>query len=146
MVRTTNLNDPAHPSNADQLIPTKGRTAERVWDNPLDQQIQDLLTASCMSSNKERCGFITADEDIFYVDNVHSQPRHNFLMDQGDFEIVVSEIYDIRQTRILGVFHTHPNNVSWPTPRDLVGWPNPDLGWRYWIVTNHTVIEWKLCS
>lgn len=146
MSRTTNLNDPAHPSNCNQYIPTNGRKAERVWGSTLDKQVCDLLTAGCISSNKERCGFVTSDEDIFYVNNVHAEPRHNFLMDPEDFAEVVSEIYDIRQTRILGIFHTHPNDVPWPTPRDLVGWPNPELRWRYWIVTNTEVIEWELVS
>lgn len=138
------LNDPANPGHRNQMISTKGRRVERVWHLPLDKQIQDLLTAGCLNSNKERCGFITDDEDIFYVDNVHEEPRHNFLMCPFDFETVVSEIYDIRLTRIIGIFHTHPNNVVWPSPRDLVGWPNPELKWRYWIVTNDQVIEWEL--
>ena len=143
-MRTINVTDACHPSNTDQMISTQGRSAQRVFDQALEKQLHDMLTASCLSSNKERCGFISEDEDIFYVTNVHCEPRHNFLMDAADFETVVTEIYDIRQTRIEGVFHTHPNNVPWPTPRDLVGWPNPMLGWRYWIVTNTAVIEWKL--
>jgi proteasome lid subunit RPN8/RPN11 len=146
MKRTMNLNDPAHPGHQNQLISTHGRKAERIWDVDLDQQIIDMLTASCLSSNKERCGFVVDDEDIFYVDNAHEEPTHNFLMDPIDLERVVSEIYDIRQARIIGVFHTHPNNVPWPTPRDLVGWPNPELGWRYWIVTATEVIEWQLTT
>lgn len=135
--------DASHPSSTDQMIPVNGRSAIRI-ESDLDRQLHDMLTASCLSSHKERCGFITEDEDIWYVNNVHREPRHNFLMDSHDFVTVVSEIYDIRQTRIEGVFHTHPNDVPWPTPRDLVGWPNPALGWRYWIVTNGSVIEWKL--
>jgi proteasome lid subunit RPN8/RPN11 len=137
--------DPSHPQHRDQLISTNGRRAERIWDaEPLDKQIVDLLTAACLASNKEVCGFIVDDEDIFYVANCHQDPRHNFLMDPASFEQVVSEIYDIRQANIIGLFHTHPNNVPWPTPRDLVGWPNPALGWRYWIVTGGEVIEWRL--
>jgi proteasome lid subunit RPN8/RPN11 len=142
--RAIDPNDPAHPSNTNQIIPVNGRSAERLLNPNLDKSLIGLLTGSCLSSHKERCGFISEDEDIFYVNNVHEEPTHNFLMDADDFVTVVSEIYDIRQTSILGVFHTHPNNVPWPTPRDLVGWPNPMLGWRYWIVTNRSVIEWKL--
>jgi proteasome lid subunit RPN8/RPN11 len=146
MKRTPDLDNPAHESHVDQLISTNGRVPQRVFDsdNPLDIQVAEILTASCRSTNKERCGFITQDEDIFYVYNIHKEPTHNFLMDSKDFQNVIAEIYEDRQTRIVGIFHTHPNNVPWPTPRDLVGWPNPALGWRYWIVTGSEVIEWRL--
>lgn len=145
-IQMTKISDPAHRTNCDQYIATKGRTAERIWNEAVDEAIEKELVASCNNSNKERCGFLTEDQDIFYVDNVHAVPQYNFLMDADDLARVVNEIYDIRQTRILGVFHTHPNNVPWPTPRDLVGWPNTQLGWRYWIVTNSEVIEWRLVT
>jgi proteasome lid subunit RPN8/RPN11 len=142
--RTTDLNDPAHPSHRNHLIPTNGRTARRIWTNPIDEEIRELLLAGCRSSDKERCGFVTEDQDIWYIDNIHDEPYNNFLMDSDDVEKVVTEIYDIRQTKIFAMFHTHPNGVPWPSPRDLVGWPNPDLKWRYWIVTKTEVIEWQL--
>jgi proteasome lid subunit RPN8/RPN11 len=143
------IKNPAHPGHNNQLISTNGRKARRIFDGePLEENVEALLTAACMSSSKERCGFIVGDEattqDIFYVNNIHQEPTHNFLMEAADMEAVITEIYEIRQTQIIGVFHTHPNNVTWPTPRDLLGWPNPKLGWRYWIVTANEVIEWEL--
>lgn len=97
-----------------------------------------------MGSNVELCGFITSDDDIWWIDNVHLEPRHNYFFDPQEVETAVHEIYEIRQEKIVGQFHTHPNNVPWPSPRDIAGWPNPDLNWRYWIVTNAEVIEWEL--
>jgi proteasome lid subunit RPN8/RPN11 len=60
-----------------------------------------------------------------------------------DIQEALNEVCKINGDSVLGVFHTHPNDVPWPTPGDISGWPNPDLEWRYWIATNHEVIEWS---
>lgn len=141
-----NTINPARPDSCEQAISTHGRTARRIWtpEEPLDDHIQKMLVGMCLTAGKERCGFISSDEDIWNVKNVHAEPRHNFFMDEEDTRRVVEEIYDGNITSIVGMWHTHPNNVPWPTARDLVGWPNPALGWRYWIVTNREVLEWEL--
>jgi proteasome lid subunit RPN8/RPN11 len=142
----TDLENPAHPSNCNQLIRTE-RGAERIWhpDTPLFEQVQQELVNKCLASREEKCGLIAVEEqDIYYIDNIHHEPNHNFLMSQSEFKMVVAEIYGQQEDKVLGIFHTHPNNVPWPTPRDLAGWPNPALGWRYWIATGHEVIEWQL--
>lgn len=142
------LNDPAHPGHRTQAISTHGLRAERIWTPTLvlDQEVQTILIDKCQSHYRELCGFVSSDEEIWCVDNVHLEPKHNFYMDNRHVEEVLTEIYKIQQTSVLGQFHTHPNNVPWPSPRDIVGWPNPALGWHYWIVTNEEVIEWQLVS
>lgn len=142
------LTNPAHPGHRTQAISTKGRIAERIWnpESPLDMELENILIGVCQSHLKELCGFITADEDYIRIDNIHLEPYHNFYMNPDQVEEVIKKIYSIRNTFITGIWHTHPNNVPWPSARDLVGWPNPDLRWRYWIVTNKEVIEWRLCD
>lgn len=137
--------NPSDPDSCTQMIPTHGRKAERVWspDDPLDLEIKNILTGLCVGHRKELCGFISDDEDIWRVTNVHKEPFHNFYMDLNHAQSVINEI-EKRNTEIIGIWHTHPNDVPWPTPRDLVGWPNPELRWRYWIVTRNAVIEWRL--
>ena len=142
----TDFNNPAHPSNCNQLIKTD-REAERIWhpDILLFESVQHELISQCLANRNERCGLITIEEqEVIYVENIHHEPTHNFLMSQEDFDSALRAIYKEREDKVLGIFHTHPNNVPWPTPRDLAGWPNPALGWRYWIATGHEVIEWRL--
>ena len=142
----TDLENPAHPSNCNQLIPVRFEV-QRIWypAKPLIESVAEELVQKCLSSRNEICGLITAEEqEIFYIDNIHHEPNHNFLMSQSEFKMVVAEIYGQQEDKVLGIFHTHPNNVPWPTPRDLAGWPNPALRWRYWIATRHEVIEWSL--
>ena len=138
--------NPAHPAHTEHLIPTGGRKVERIWhpETPLFEAVQSELTLMCFTNKEEVCGFISEDQDIYYVDNAHEEPTHNFLLDQDSFEAVIRDIYEFHQSRVMGVFHTHPNQLPWPSPRDIVGWPNPELGWRYWIATNMEVTEWAL--
>lgn len=143
--RVSDPNNPAHPSHSNHLISTGGLKAVRFWPlDPMLKSVQKELIAACNKSNKELCGFISAEWDIYHITNIHNESRHNFLMHPDDFKDVVDTIYEKRQSSIIGVWHTHPNNVPWPSPRDIVGWPNPALQWRYWIVTNNEVFEWVL--
>jgi proteasome lid subunit RPN8/RPN11 len=112
--------------------------------DPLDEAILDNMVSGCRANRDEVCGFITDAEDILYVPNSHMEPHFNFYMAIEDIQEALQIICKINQQNVIGVFHTHVNNVPWPTPIDLAGWPNPDLRWRYWIATNHEVIEWSL--
>lgn len=139
--------DPSHPNHTNHVISTNGRIAKRVWHpaEPLFESTTELLIQNCNESRKEVCGFIAEeDQEIYCVDNVHSKPSRNFLMDEEDTERVLTEIYNLRKSKVLGIFHTHPNDVPWPSPRDICGWPNLRLRWRYWVVTNNEVYEWEL--
>ena len=140
------LTNPANPGSCTQAISTHGRTAERIWEpsKPLDEEIQKILRLACMKNRKEICGFITTDEDIWPITNVHGEPYHNFFMDVKETESKINQIYNERHCSIVGIWHTHPTHIPWPSARDLVGWPDPALGWQYWIVTATGVIEWVL--
>ena len=143
----TMLCNHADPSSVNQLIRTN-RRAQRVWlpEIPLNKDVAEELTTICHSTNTEICGFIDSADEISYIGNHHLHPSHNFLMSAADCEVAFKDIYQKKKRRIIGVFHTHPNNTPWPTPRDLVGWPNPALQWRYFIVTHTSVIEWELLN
>lgn len=92
----------------------------------------------------ERCGFIDEEQNIHRVDNIHRNPHSNFYMDEDDAEQTINSIYEIYQSNIIGIYHTHPNGYPWPSPRDIAGWPNPALNWRYFLVTRGQVTEWQL--
>jgi len=137
--------NPAHPSHSNHIISTKGRKAQRVWypEEPLFEATVNELKLDWNREPFEQCGFIDSNQDIWYVPNIHQHPTHNFLMETEECERIFNYIFG-RGDNIIGVFHTHPNNVPWPSPRDIVGWPNPLLGWRYFIVTSNEVLEWEL--
>jgi proteasome lid subunit RPN8/RPN11 len=140
------LNNPAHPGHSNYLISSKGRQAEQLFysHNPLPESTRSELLDECFRHSEERCGFITSEFEVIGVLNSHLEPRMNFYMHPKDTEWVLDEIYGKKQTEILGIYHTHPNGYPWPSPRDLVGWPNPALGWRYFLVSRGDVTEWRL--
>lgn len=137
---------PSHPSHDNHLISTNGRRAKRIWhhESPLFESTVNNLLLDWNREVTEQCGFIDSEQDIWYIPNVHEKPRANFLMDTLVTTRVLERIYERNDRSVLGIFHTHPNNVPWPSPRDIVGWPNPKLGWRYFIVTYGEVVEWEL--
>lgn len=141
-----NFFDPAHPSHANHLISTNGRRAQRVWhhETPLFESTRNQLLLDWNLEVVEQCGFIDDEQELWYIPNVHEFPRHNFLMDDVVTVKILERIYEKEERSILGIFHTHPNGVPWPSPRDIVGWPNQKLGWRYFIVTGDEVLEWEL--
>lgn len=140
------LNNPAHPSHSNHLIPTHGRKAKRIWhhETPLFESTKNQLLLDWNREVIEQCGFIDSEQEIWYIPNVHEKPRANFLMDNQVATRVLENIYELDRRQVLGIFHTHPNNVPWPSPRDIVGWPNPKLKWRYFIVIDSEVVEWEL--
>jgi proteasome lid subunit RPN8/RPN11 len=137
--------DPSSPAACRQAISTNGRKAERVWEPrlPLDKEIERILTAFCIKNREEMCGFVTANENVYQIKNVHTERRHNFYMDTFEAQQAINLIFE-SNTTVLGIWHTHPTNIPWPSARDLVGWPNPVLGWRYWVVTATAAVEWSL--
>ena len=141
--------DPSHPEHRNHLISTKDRRTERVWhgDPPLFESTIKELLLDWGRKRTEQCGFIEAEnQDLYYVDNIHQYPKMNFLMHGEQTELALERIYNTLESSVLGIFHTHPNNVPWPSPRDIVGWPNPQLNWRYFVVTSEEVLEWKLAD
>jgi proteasome lid subunit RPN8/RPN11 len=139
-------NDPAHPAHANHVISTHGRKAERIWypETPLFEATKESLMEACGESSLERCGFIDAENDTWFIPNVHKEPTHNFYMESESVKNVLEEIYTDIGSSVLGIFHTHPNGVPWPSPRDICGWPDLRLNWRYFVVTNNEVYEWGL--
>lgn len=136
---------PSDPSHSNHLISTGGLRARRAR-RPMQLKIgtQHDIIFMCQRNQEEICGFLTDTEELFLVKNAHHEPKYNFYMDQDSLGKVIHEIHHLRQSKIVGIFHTHPNNQPWPSPRDIVGWPNSDLHWRYWIATQKELIEWEL--
>lgn len=140
----TAILDPASREHTDQLVSTKGRVAQRVWSTDMPIALRNKLIGICQSHAREQCGFISSDWSMYEVRNDHGEPYHNFYMEPRAAEEVLREIYEQRCLTVLGIWHTHPNDVPWPSPRDILGWPDLKLKWRYFVVTNDEVLEWGL--
>jgi len=140
------INNPAHPGHSNHVISTNGIKAQRVWnpEKPLNASTVKGLLMDWERKLTEQCGFIDSEEEFWYVSNIHQYPKTNFLMDNSMAQKTLDNIFNKLNRTVLGIFHTHPNNVPWPSPRDIVGWPNPKLKWRYFIVTSKDVLEWEL--
>lgn len=141
-----NVLDPANPSHNDYLISTNGWRAEQIFDGePLEPDTIQTLIYQQEVYREERCGFITTgQQDVIKVKNSHNDPRMNFYMDPRDVEEHLDFIYKETEREVLGIWHTHPNGYGWPSPRDIAGWPNLELGWRYFLVFRGNVTEWRL--
>lgn len=144
-VLDVDTDNPAHRAHSNYLIPTNGYRAECIEsDLPLHESTISKLLEELEGHYKERCGIITTENNIVYVPNSHEDPHSNFYMDADDGADALNYIRDDLQENILGIWHTHPNGYPWPTPRDICGWPNLSLGWRYFLVTRGAVSEWVL--
>lgn len=138
--------DPASPAHTDHLIPTGGKVARLVSDteDPMPWELQQSLAGLCRRNKTEQCGFIKAGWETFAIDNVHAEPTHNFFMDEKGVKAFLFETYRIHEEEVIGIWHTHPNFVPWPSPRDIAGWPDERLGWRYFVITGDGAREWEL--
>ena len=139
-----NRTEHASPNATNQLISSPSNKPERVWvtANFMPSGVKHALMSACAGSSDEICGLIDDRWELYYIANIHNEPTHNFLMDTEEgVEVLRTIAY--KKAKVLGIFHSHPNNIPWPTPRDLVGWP-VDVDWRYFIVNPGRVIEWAL--
>lgn len=143
-LRTIGPENPAHPFHSEYLISTNGYVAERIWSEDIPQDVIKALTGLCRRHKTEQCGFITKAWEIVAVDNAHGEPTHNFYMDIKHGQKELDRIYDELHSDVLAVWHTHPNNWPWPTPRDICGWPDQSVvDWRYFVVNGSDVTEWR---
>lgn len=124
----------------DELTPA----VKQVLDpkEPLPVSVANCLRLACSYKATEVCGLITNTYELVYVDNVHPEPELNFAMDPDDFRRQIERI-SVADERVIAVFHTHPGGLGRPSANDIAGWPNRDLGWRYFIATRDAVYEFE---
>ena len=101
----------------------------------------ELIRAAATSPHAEICGFITKGMKMFLVENSADHPQNSFRMALPNYRRAI-EIISSSGDEIVGIFHSHPGGSPHPSDNDLKGWPNPDLHWRYWIVTPTALFEY----
>lgn len=100
-----------------------------------------LIRAAVTSPHAEVCGFITNRMSPYFIVNSAEEPKLGFYMSPPDYARAI-ELIASSGDEIVGVFHSHPSGDNWPSQNDMRGWPNPDLNWRYFIVTINGVFEY----
>lgn len=93
-------------------------------------------------SETEICGIISTSWAVYPIRNMAASPVQQFLLDKKLFRESLEQICAVGE-KILGIFHTHPSGHISPSARDIQGWPNRDLNWRYFIATTTEVAEFK---
>jgi|SRR6478735_2563377 len=91
----------------------------------------------------EVCGVITRTNDIVMIANVSPEPEKYFQMAQEDW-FALSRSHSPND--ILGIFHTHPSQASFPSVLDVEALHEGSYllpHWKYWIVTKQGVFEWE---
>jgi len=98
----------------------------------------ELIRLAKANPVMEICGMITEGWEVWEIPNVSDNPLHSFFMDPQRMLHVIRT----HRTSIIGVYHSHPNGCTVPTPDDIKGW-NPNLPWRYFIIADDQVLEFK---
>ena len=112
------------------------------YERELPLSTINTLQRAAVNNRVEVCGFIDTSYRIHFITNQHEDPAHNFIMDQDEVRRTIERIV-VANEKILGVFHTHPSGHGRPSANDIEGWPNKDLGWRYFIATSSDVYDWE---
>lgn len=108
-------------------------------ESPLASETQETLCGIARKSpDAEACGFVLSDGRVWLIPNVSANPAHAFFMDPQIQIAFLKEHY----RDVIGVFHTHPGGSIEPSEQDGKGW-HPDMPWRYFIVTNDQITEWR---
>jgi proteasome lid subunit RPN8/RPN11 len=95
----------------------------------IDQEYMEIMR-KCLEKSypHEACGFISGNEsdqqrevnDLWAVDNKSADNlRRRFVIDPLDY-LQAERKAEEKQTKLLGLFHSHPDHPAYPSEHDLV--------------------------
>jgi len=85
---------------------------------PVDPEVLQNLQKECSKTNKEICGIISTNQEIFFISNVSKSPLNSFLMDQAQYFRTLNTL-SRSGLGVLCLFHTHPGATADPSAADL---------------------------
>jgi len=85
---------------------------------PVDPEVISKLQKECSKSNKEICGIISVNQEVFFIPNVSKAPLNSFLMDQAQYFRTLNTL-SRSGLGVLCLFHTHPGASPEPSAVDL---------------------------
>ena len=115
--------------------------ATRNYKHVLNEKIQtELRIKAYQNPAFEVCGFITESGLILDVENVSSDPKNSFFMSPNE----QYELMRRHNGHILGIWHTHPSGIPYPSEHDEQGvLYGMSSEWWYWIVTTEHVYQYS---
>lgn len=118
----------------------KQATPIRNYDPVLDEKTQtELRIRAYQNPHREVCGFITKSGIILDVENVATNPKDGFFMSPNE-QFNIMRLY---KGNILGMWHTHPSGIPFPSEQDRIGAEfGLPLDYWYWIVTTEHVYQY----
>ena len=112
---------------------------------PLPVFLWSELRSRARYTAHELCGVIDTQWNAHFILNDLADQPGKFRMNEDGLKEAIDKIVNAN-AKILGIFHTHPSGVPTPSADDIAGWPNRDLGWRYWIATRDDVYEYEFVN
>ena len=85
---------------------------------PVDPEVISKLQKECSKSNKEICGIISVNQEVFFIPNVSKAPLNSYLMDQAQYFRTLNTL-SRSGLGVLCLFHTHPGATADPSAADL---------------------------
>lgn len=115
-------------------------TPIRNYDSILKPKtIEELRIKAYQNPHREVCGFITKSQIIIDVENIADDPKHEFFMSPNS----QYEIMRTYKNNILGIWHTHPSGIPYPSEKDTLGAEfGLPLDYWYWVVTTEYVYQY----
>lgn len=89
----------------------------------------------------EVCGLISTQQ-IYPIKNVAPHPENHFTLDPVQFIDIFYHILNSTEETLLGMYHSHPNGPSHPSPTDIQQANYPQ--WVYFIVHGTRVSAWRI--
>lgn len=98
--------------------------------------------AALSNSIREMCGYILHDGTVIVMPNISASPLDSFEVNAVSQAAVLSNMHG----NVMGMFHTHPRGMCWPSKKDVENWPPAVLqsDIRYFIATTREVGEFRL--
>ena len=85
---------------------------------PVDPEVLTNLQKECTKSNKEICGIVSTNQEVFFIPNISKTPSNSFLMDQAQYFRALNSL-SRSGLGVLCLFHTHPGASPEPSEKDL---------------------------
>lgn len=89
----------------------------------IPRRLHDLMVAHCRAeAPREACGIMTGQggqvKRLYVLANVDPEPTRRFRLDPADLHQALAEVRNGRD-EFLAVWHSHPESIAYPSPRDL---------------------------
>lgn len=80
--------------------------------------VTKLMLFAKLNPDKEVCGLLDTEGDIYPVDNEAKEPQNCFVFNKRQYIQTLRDIKE-REREVLCVYHTHPSGDATPSKADV---------------------------